>query len=134
MKAEVIKSVVAPVFGREGTILIALSSPEDKEENGFTMALQKNPHLFKMLYITYVCVDCYKAGCRTVCIHRWLDLPAWCTPESLTVSKAIIDDEEDFARENLGLVVDNGKNVFNKGKFTNLKWKNGLPFLAVVST
>lgn len=120
MKGEVIKSVIAPVFSREGTILIALSSPEDKEENGFTMALQKNPHLFKMLHKTYVCEDCYKAGKRTVCEHRWLDLPAWCTPESLTVSKAIIDDDDDFARENLGLIVENGRNVFNKGKLTKM--------------
>ena len=114
VKEEVIKNVIAPVFGKEGTKLIALSSPEISQDNGFSLALQKNKHLFETIHITYVCEECVKLKIATICKHRWLEVPAWQTAESLKVAKALMDDDETvFARENLGLVVDDGRYVFN---------------------
>jgi hypothetical protein len=105
--------VVAPLLAVAGTCFIAISTLGQDPQNNFNRLMKSN--LFHTYSATYVCDACFADGLRDTCPHK--QRPSWMNDESFNMTKELFGDEKDrFARENLGHVVNNGPEVFQKYK------------------
>jgi hypothetical protein len=98
-----IKQVVAPILRVGKTAILAISTLGNESNNYFNRIIKLD--LFKSYVISLVCDDCLAAGIdKDTCPHRQDMVPPWHDKGMDTLMKALIDDEDTYAKENLGIV------------------------------
>ncbi len=104
-----VKNVVMPILQKKGNLFISISSL--KEGSGLFSRMMKAVDFIQVKEISYVCDPCQAAGVRKICPHRLATLPPWISEEN-EFSKFLFGDDEDIDREQMGVLVNNGKNCF----------------------
>ena len=108
----VIKEVLTPVLIVNKTVVIMISTIGKKSTNIFTKILKSE--FFDVVHITFICAPCLAKGETQACIHNRDFMPSW-TGDNMGLVNSIFDgDEETFARENLGVVTNQGPNCFKE--------------------
>jgi hypothetical protein len=97
-----VKQVIVPILRVDKTCVVAISTLGSDDNNYFTRIIKYS--LFRPLVISLVCEPCYEAGERDVCSHREHLRPFWHDHKQDSKLKMIIDDEDTYARENLGVM------------------------------
>lgn len=120
---EMFTKVIVPLLGVEGTVILAISTPDD-EFNYYSMLLtatRDGKPLFLTIRIEQSCKDCTSKRLLN-CKHRTHLLPKWKSGARQELIEAIMAaDPETFARENLGMVIGGHSFIYNKDKVKRLE-------------
>lgn len=125
--------VIVPLIGMESSMLGMISTPVDTY-NFFTKLMdmkdQNGNPLFIVVDMVLSCPRCQRLNRPTKCTHRYKYLPPWKSPDKQEIMNTIMRDQETIlARENYGLVSDEGESYIPK-KFVD-RWLNSERFVPI---
>jgi hypothetical protein len=120
-----------PILGMSRSCLIAITTPLT-EANFITKLISFKENgkdlFFKTLHVGLICSECYKnedLAKATHCPHNKHKLPPWKSnerQERLRIISENFDSDSRGARENFGMVADNGSGVFPAKKIKDVKY------------
>jgi hypothetical protein len=111
-------SVIVPLMGVNGTAVIAISTPNEHDDNYYTFLMDlKNPTtnapLFKTIRIGLACEKCVAAGTGAQCNHNRGVVPPWKSLQRQDLMRTIMEaDSNLFMRENMGMLCSNTQFLF----------------------
>lgn len=112
-------SVVAPMMGVAGTVMIGISSPQEGDDHYSLFMDLKWPNgepLFHVIHLGLACQPCMDAGKGSVCPHKRSEQPAW-KPNRLSEMLRILmgdKDQDTFEREQLGMATASSQSIYRR--------------------
>lgn len=100
-----------PIIKLKKSCFVAISSLA-KGSNLFGRMLTAREYM-TIIEISYICADCQAAGVKNVCPHRLAVLPPWISEDN-DFAKYLFGDDEDIAREQMGVVAQSNMYCFPK--------------------
>ena len=115
---ELVYEVIVPLLGIKNTVLFMISTPSDSY-NIFSRIMRmkdsKGRPLFLLIDLELSCKRCKDKGAPERCTHRLKHLPPWKSVGKQELMNALMQDKkETMARENYGIVTDDGQSYIHK--------------------
>jgi hypothetical protein len=123
-------SLLLPLMSEWKTRFIALSTNGELPSNVFNKII-KSPFVDAHI-VSYVCGDCVELGVRDTCKHKADSVPTYATDTSDFVKSILGDENEDYARENLGIEILDQFKCFTKKSVDKLFTKQKAPLVEKV--
>lgn len=112
-------SIVAPVFNVRNSVLLAISTLDEKLSTVFAKML-KSDHV-NTVQITLICKPCLDLGIRVACKHNKDFEPSWIGGNSEVLDMLMDGHEEQRRRETMGVVLeDDGPSCFTVRSIENM--------------
>jgi hypothetical protein len=110
MDREIFYKLILPLMGVNGTVVIAISTPDDNGNYYSELLTLKNPDdtpLFRCIKVGLACDRCTELGRARQCPHKAATLPRWkSVMRSHKIEAIMRNDPKTFAREQGGQIVD----------------------------
>ncbi len=107
-----VKTVILPLLSVGQTSILAITTFGRSPKNYASELLRKGT--FPSLVLSLICPCCFSKGARDVCRHRIHLLPFWIRQEKRELIKDAmgVENQDDYAREMTGMLVDETQNCF----------------------
>lgn len=119
--------VIAPLLGVEGTAVVAISTPDEDDNNYYSELMEiKNPEtpgetLFKTIRIGLACEECIQAGAGATCVHRQQLIPPWKSNRRQKRLRQMTADPHLFMRENMGMITNSTQFMYSAALVNQLR-------------
>jgi hypothetical protein len=111
--------VIAPLLGVERTVVLAISTPDESEDNYYSRLMdikdpmEENAPLFKTIRIGLACDTCVSNNQASQCTHKQKLVPPWKSSRRQDkMRKIMAADKHLFMRENLGMISNSTQFMF----------------------
>lgn len=129
---QVFYEIVVPLLEMETTALIAISTPQDKQNfysEMFELKDARGEEFFRTIRVSLVCQACQDADKGSECTHNQDLIPPWKSAAKLDMVRALYGDQKDLMeRESMGQITQDANSVFNMGDVESLMQMQELDF------
>ncbi len=129
---QVFYEIVVPLLEMETTALIAISTPQDKQNfysEMFELKDARGDPFFRTIRVSLVCAACEEAGKGSECTHNQDLIPPWKSAAKLDMVRALYGDQKDLMeRESMGQITQDANSVFNMSDVESLMQLQALDF------
>ncbi len=114
---QVFYEIVVPLLEMDTTALIAISTPQDKQNfysEMFELKDARGEPFFRTIKVSLICEKCQAAGKGSSCTHNLDLIPPWKSAGKLEMVRALYGDQKDLmARESMGAITQDANSVFD---------------------
>ena len=114
---QVFYEIVVPLLEMDTTALIAISTPQDKQNfypEMFELKDARGDPFFRTIRVSLVCAACEAAGKGSECTHNQDLIPPWKSAAKLDMVRALYGDQKDLMeRESMGQITSDANSVFS---------------------
>ncbi len=114
---QVFYEIVVPLLEMDTTALIAISTPQDKQNfysEMFELKDARGEPFFRTIRVSLVCKACEAAGKGSTCTHNQDLIPPWKSAAKLDMVRALYGDQKDLMeRESMGQITSDANSVFS---------------------
>ena len=114
---QVFYEIVVPLLEMDTTALIAISTPQDKQNfysEMFELKDARGEPFFRTIKVSLICKKCEEAGKGTSCTHNLDLIPPWKSAGKLEMVRALYGDQKELMeRESMGAITQDANSVFD---------------------
>ena len=129
---QVFYEIVVPLLEMDTTALIAISTPQDKQNfysEMFELKDARGDPFFRTIRVSLVCKACEEAGKGSECTHNQDLIPPWKSAAKLDMVRALYGDQKDLMqRESMGQITSDANSVFNMDMIESMMQMQELDF------
>jgi hypothetical protein len=119
MDVRVWREVIVPLLGKEGCVIVGISTPVDSFNFFSKLITKTHPHTGQPLFLTAImelaCDRCKARDRAHLCRHKMKYLPPWKSRNKQDIMDMMLSDQvTTIARENMGVITDEGNSVIEK--------------------
>ncbi len=123
MPREFLKKVIVPLMmtGAVNFWITTIDSSENMVNTVVDNIKSGKISFIKLMQHSLACETCKNLGMLTKCTHKVIEHPRWNNPKSIEKIKLLINDEETFMRETMGLAsMEQSERAFPEGEIRKL--------------